>query len=428
MEFDVVTAAIPFASVEADPVTFPEPQTATLGSRICILGGGFGGLYTALRLGQFPWTEVGQPDITLVDRNDRFVFSPLLYELVTEEMADWEVAPRFEELLKGTGVRFCQGSVAEVDLQRQRVQLASGEVLPWDRLVLALGGETPIDDIPGAGTEAIPFRSVVDAYRLKGKLQDLEKSRAHAPEQKIRVAIVGGGYSGVELACKLADRLGDGGRVRIIEKSDQILRFSTAFNQEAARQALGDRGVWVDLETTVQTVGADFLDLVYREQVDRIPVDVVLWTIGNRVVPVIQHLPLPRNDRGQIRTEPTLQVQQHPHIYALGDLAEGRDVSGQPIPKTAQGAFQQADYVAWNLWASVQQEQGIDRPLLPFRYQHLGEMLALGESSAALSGLGVNLDGPLAYLIRRLVYLQRMPTWEHQLKVGLSWLTRPFSF
>ena len=79
-----MTAAIPFASVEADPVTFPEPQTATLGSRICILGGGFGGLYTALRLGQFPWTEVGQPDITLVDRNDRFVFLPLLYELVTE--------------------------------------------------------------------------------------------------------------------------------------------------------------------------------------------------------------------------------------------------------------------------------------------------------------------------------------------------------
>ncbi|MGA1130661.1 MAG: NAD(P)/FAD-dependent oxidoreductase [Prochlorotrichaceae cyanobacterium] len=393
---------------------------------MCILGGGFGGLYTALRLGQFPWADIGQPEITLVDRNDRFVFLPLLYELVTGEMADWEIAPRFAELLKETTVRFCQGTVEQINLEQQWVALGSGEKISWDRLVLALGGETPLEGVPGAADYAIPFRSVEDAYRLKAKFQALEQARAQTPEVKIRVAIVGGGYSGVELACKVADRLGERGRVRIIEKSDQVLRFSAAFNQEAARQALADRGVWIDLETTVQEVGSDFLDLVYREQVDRIPVDVVLWTIGNRVVPVVQSLSLPRNDRGQIRTGPTLQVQNHDQIYALGDLAEGRDASGQPIPKTAQGAFQQADYVAWNLWASLQQAEGNDRPLLPFRYQHLGEMLALGEDRAALSGLGLQLDGPLAYLIRRLVYLQRMPTWEHQIKVGLSWLTRPF--
>jgi NADH dehydrogenase len=120
-------------------------------------------------------------------------------------------------------------------------------------------------------------------------------------------------------------------------------------------------------------------------------------------------------------------VLNHPALYALGDLADGRDAEGQTIPKTAQAAFQQADHVAWNLWASLHQDQGIDRPLLPFRYQHLGEMLALGTDDAALSGLGLSLSGPLAYLLRRLVYLQRMPTWEHQLKVGMHWLTRWFS-
>ncbi|MGA0199058.1 MAG: NAD(P)/FAD-dependent oxidoreductase, partial [Prochlorotrichaceae cyanobacterium] len=274
---------------------------------MCILGGGFGGLYTALRLGQFPWADIGQPEITLVDRNDRFVFLPLLYELVTGEMADWEIAPRFAELLKETTVRFCQGTVEQINLEQQWVALGSGEKISWDRLVLALGGETPLEGVPGAADYAIPFRSVEDAYRLKAKFQALEQARAQTPEVKIRVAIVGGGYSGVELACKVADRLGERGRVRIIEKSDQVLRFSAAFNQEAARQALADRGVWIDLETTVQEVGSDFLDLVYREQVDRIPVDVVLWTIGNRVVPVVQSLSLPRNDRGQIRTGPTLQ-------------------------------------------------------------------------------------------------------------------------
>ncbi len=90
------------------------------------------------------------------------------------------------------------------------------------------------------------------------------------------------------------------------------------------------------------------------------------------------------------------------------------------MPGTAQAALQQADCVAWNVWASL-----TERPLLPFRYNHMGEMLTLGQSTATLTGLGLKLDGPAAYLARRLIYLYRMPTLEHQLKVGLHWVTKP---
>jgi NADH dehydrogenase len=154
--------------------------------------------------------------------------------------------------------------------------------------------------------------------------------------------------------------------------------------------------------------------------VDEIPVDIVMWTVGNVVPHVIQQLNLPKNERGQLLTTPTLQVVNQPTVFALGDLAECRDSKGQLIPGTAQTAFQQADYAGWNLWASLSQ-----RPLLPFRYNHLGEMLTLGTDTAALSGLGLQLDGPAAYLVRRLAYLYRMPTLEHQLKVGLNWVLRP---
>ncbi|MEH2386990.1 MAG: NAD(P)/FAD-dependent oxidoreductase [Nostoc sp.] len=385
-------------------------------SRICILGGGFGGLYTALRLSQLPWESTQKPEIVLVDQSDRFLFSPLLYELLTGELQTWEIAPPFEELLQGTGVRFYQGVVSGIDIDQRQVNIDQGPEIPYDRLVLALGGETPLDLVPGATAYAYTFRTISDAYRLEERLRFLEESDA----DKIRVAIVGAGYSGVELACKLADRLGERGRFRIIEIADQILRTSPEFNREAAKKAIEARGVFLDLETKVESIEQNTISLEYKNQLDTIPVDLVIWTVGTRVAPVVKSLPLKQNQRGQISTTSTLQVFDYPEIFALGDLADSHDAEGQQVPTTAQAAFQQADYTAWNIWATL-----TNRPLLPFRYQQLGEMMALGIDNATLTGLGIKLDGRLAYVARRIAYLYRLPTLDHQLKVGFNWLVRP---
>ena len=387
-------------------------------ARICILGGGFGGLYTALRLSQLPWTKAEKPEIVLVDQRDRFVFAPLLYELVTGELQSWEVAPPYEELLENTGVRFCQKEVANIDIGSKQIQLQDGEALTYDRLVLAMGGETPLDLVPGAAEHALPFRTIGDAYRLEAQLRQLEES----DHDKIRIAIVGAGYSGVELACKLADRLGDRLRLRLVEQTDQILRSSPTHNREAADRALQSRGVWLDLETTVDAIAADTISLNYKGSIDAIPVDLVLWTVGTRVNEVVKNLPLKQNQRGQLLTTPTLQVIDAPDVFALGDLADCKDADGQQVPPTAQAAFQQSDYVGWNIWASL-----TNRPLLPFRYQYLGEMMTLGENNATLTGMGIQLDGTVAHIIRRLAYLNRMPTLKHQIRVGLNWVTKPIA-
>jgi NADH dehydrogenase len=383
-------------------------------ARISILGGGFGGLYTALRLSQLPWTR--QPEITLIDQRDRFVFAPLLYELLTGELSSWEIAPAYAELLGNTSIRFRQAVVQAIDVQQHQIQLQASEELGYDRLVLAMGGETPLDQVLGATEYALPFRTVADAHALLERLRQLEA----AQPDKIRVAIIGGGYSGVELACKLAERLGERGRIRIIELGDKILRQSPDFNRQAAAAALEERSVWVDLETQVEAITPDSLTLIYKGKVDTIPVDLVLWTVGTRVAEVIRQLPLEQNARGQLVVNSTLQIPTHPEIFALGDLAQCQDTAGQGIPATAQAAFQQADYVGWNVWASLN-----DRPLLPFRYQNLGEMMTLGTDNATLAGLGLQLHGVPAHVVRRLIYLWRMPTLEHQLKVGFSWITRP---
>lgn len=388
-----------------------EPQT-----RICILGGGFGGLYTALRLSQLPWQKSEQPEIVLVDQNDHFLFLPLLYELLTNELQTWEIAPAFEDLLKDTKVQFCQGVVSEIEIDSKQVKLEDNTVIFYDYLILALGGETPLDLVPGAKDYAIPFRTITDAYRLEEQLRRLETLE----QDKVRIAIVGGGYSGVELACKLADRLGTKGRIRIVEQSEEILKNSPEFNRESAKNALSNRQVWLDLETKVESIAADEISLEYRGKIDTIPVDLVLWTVGTQVCPVVRSLPLKHNRRGQIVTTSTLQVIDHPEIFALGDLAESQDADGQKIPTTAQAAFQQADYTGWNLWALLTR-----RPLLPFRYINLGEMITLGTNNATLTGLGIKLEGQFAHLTRRLIYLYRFPTFDHQIRVAFNWMTRP---
>lgn len=384
--------------------------------KICILGGGFGGLYTALRLEQLPWQYGHKPEIVLVDQQDKFVFLPLLYELLTGELESWEIAPPFAELLANTGIKFCQDLVTGIDLESRQIQCQNHSDLSYDYLVLAMGGETPAQGVPGVAEFSFPFRSLADAYQLEEKLRLLEASN----REKIRVAVVGGGYSGVELVCKIADRLGERGRLRLVERSDGILRASPPFNQEAAMEALNQRGIWLDLETGVNEITADTIALEYKGQVDVLPVDVVVWTVGLGISPMIKGLPLVQNERGQLKTGATLQVLHHSEIFALGDLSECEDAEGQKVPATAQVAFQQADYTAWNLWASI-----TNRPLLPFRYQPLGEMITLGLDNATLAGLGITLNGQVAHVMRRLIYLYRLPTLEHQIKVGFSWMTKP---
>jgi NADH dehydrogenase len=384
--------------------------------RIGILGGGFGGLYTALRLSQLPWKTETAPEVVLIDRGDRFLFTPFLYELMTGELQSWEIAPPFEELLAGTGIQFRQAAIAQIDPAEKRVHLQDGSDLTCDRLVLALGGETPLDRVAGAADYALPFRTLQDAYRLEERLRVLECSQT----DKIRVAIVGAGYSGVELACKLGDRLQDRGRIRLIEQSDQILKVAPEFNRTAASRALEERGIWIDLETAVESITPDSITLNYKNMLDTIPVEVILWTVGTRVPAVVSQLPLKQNGRGQLVVSPTLQVIDHPDLFAVGDLADCKDADGKQIFSTAQAAFQQADYAAWNVWASL-----TGRPLLPFRYFHLGEMMTLGTDNATLTGLGLKLDGPVAYGLRRLAYLYRLPTLDHQLRVGLNWLLQP---
>ncbi|KAL0396054.1 UNVERIFIED_CONTAM: Alternative NAD(P)H-ubiquinone oxidoreductase C1, chloroplastic/mitochondrial [Sesamum calycinum] len=453
---------------ESQPSSYEWPDNEKR-PRVCILGGGFGGLYTALRLESLDWPDGNKPQVVLVDQCERFVFKPLLYELLSGEVDEWEVAPRFSDLLSNTDVQFFKDRVqslhpsdhfqmdgAAVSYSAGIVHLESGLLIEYDWLVLALGAEAKLDIVPGAMEYALPFSTLEDAQRVDKKLQALER-KYFGMDSPIRVAVVGCGYSGVELAATISERLQGRGIVQAINVERTILPNAPPGSRESALKVLSSRNVELLLGYFVRCVRRDIragtspeftndeavhdileahnhgrfiLELQPAErglESQVVEADLVLWTVGSKPLlpqlePSDEPIGLPLNGRGQAETDETLRVKGHPRIFAVGDASAVRDRSGKLLPDTAQVAFQQADFAGWNLWAAIN-----GRPLLPFRFQNLGEMMTLGRYDAAISPSfieGLTLEGPIGHTARKLVYLIRLPTDEHRLKVGISWLTK----
>lgn len=403
------------------PIPAPfESAGATPSSRpVVIVGGGFGGLYTALALAARPQ----HPPLLLIEPNDRFVFLPLLYELLSGELRAWEIAPRYDTLLAGPGVGWLQDRVVSVHGDDHELRTAGGARLTYAALVLATGSSENTSAVPGATEHALTFRSLADVARLQDVVQQL--CRRESPLQ--RLAIVGAGPTGVELACKVADMLQGACVVELIEQGDRVLPQSRAFNREQALSALRKRDVRLRLRTRVEAVAADRLKLTLPGAAGGLPpssedtpVRAVIWTAGLRFTPPLLTPAAPLEPSGRLRCQPTLQLEGHRDVFALGDLAAIRDPELDPAsqpPPTAQVAIQQASVLAQNVMRSLAGEA-----LVPFVWNDLGEMLSLGKGEASLTGSGLTLAGAPAFALRRLAYLTRLPGLPQQLRGAAGWL------
>ncbi|MBW4530144.1 MAG: FAD-dependent oxidoreductase [Aphanothece saxicola GSE-SYN-MK-01-06B] len=396
-----------------------QPEKA---QNVVIVGGGFGGLYTALALAQ----QKNHPPILLIEPNDRFLFLPLLYELLSGELRGWEIAPRYDGLLAGRGLAWLQDRVERIDADSRQLHTASGRTLSYGRLVIATGAESNTFAVPGADRHSLGFRSLADVERLQRLVADLKRQRR--PLQ--RIAVVGAGPTGVELACKLADMAEGSAVIELIEQGPQLLPQARAFNREQADLALRRRDVRLRLRTQVEAVEAEAISLRCHSDGDStshsetLAVRAVVWTAGLSFrAPRID--PAPACDsRGRLLCSADLRLRDHGDLFAAGDLAapvdpEGTagEAPGTATPATAQVAFQQASVLATNLIRSLR-----DEPLEPFQWKDLGEMMSLGIGEASLTAAGVTLAGPAAYQLRRLAYLTRLPGRAHQLRVAAGWL------
>src|SRR6185503_2786711 len=229
--------------------------------KIVVLGGGFAGLFTALEL-------AGAGDVTLVSDEDHFLFTPMLYEYVSGEVEEWHIAPNYSELLDDN-VTFVKDEIAAVDLVGQSVSLTnSPSSIPYDVLILAVGGITNYVGVEGAEEHTIPFRKIAHADRLRQLMVSaLDSVPPDTPPQDVRnaltFAVVGAGASGCELSTKMADLLLDAckrralhgqPRVLVIEMGDKVVPGMGDQIREFVEDALRQSHVEVHTLTRVVNV------------------------------------------------------------------------------------------------------------------------------------------------------------------------------
>ncbi|HRD41142.1 MAG TPA: FAD-dependent oxidoreductase [Prochlorococcaceae cyanobacterium AMR_MDS_5431] len=377
-------------------------------SPVVIVGGGFGGLYTALALS----TIHDHPPILLIEPKERFIFFPLAYELLSGELQTWEVAPKYNKLFTGRRIAWLRDTVATVDIKSKTITTVLGQSQKFGQLVIATGTRLETFNIPGVREYAMTFHSLKDIERL----QQLLRCVKEYPDKNQRIAIVGAGPTGVELACKLADLAEGVIEINLIERSNQVLNSCRAFNREQAQIALSKRNIRMKMETTVLKVRADSIIVSGPDAIEEtLPITKVVWTAGlSPSLPIIS--PSPNVDKyGCLVCSEDLQLSES--IFVMGDISSLATSKQSPLPKTAQVAFQQAELVCANL---ISQRKRL--PLEAFYWNDLGEMISLGIGNASLVGAGLTLAGPSAFQIRRLAYLTRLPGLSHQLRVATSWI------
>jgi NADH dehydrogenase len=391
-------------------------------ARILIVGGGFGGLFTALDL-------VGAGEVTMVSPEDHFLFTPMLYEYLSGEVEAWHIAPQYKELIDDR-VRMIRGEVEGIDLAKREATLKGREgKLSYDVLVIALGGITNYWNIEGAEEFALPFRKIAHADALRARMVEaLDRVPPDAPPQDARraltFAVVGAGASGVELSTKMADLLHDAfkrralkgePRVMVIEMSNSVVPGMGDEIRTLVEDALKKSRVEIHTETRVLRVKKDGFTIEHGGEETEVEAAGVVWTAGVRVNPLIETLEVEKDRRGLIIVEPTLQVRGHKEVFALGDIAFYKDAT-PTLAGTAQLANQQATLLASNIKALLD-----GRRLHVRHFEELGEAISLGTENAAVLAGGKAFGGPLARQARFALYTARLPTWHHRLKVGASW-------
>ncbi len=391
-------------------------------ARILIIGGGFGGLFTALDV-------AGAGAVTLVSPEDHFLFTPMLYEYLSGEVEAWHIAPQFKELLDES-VRVVRGEVTNIDLDAREVVIAGrSSPLAYDVLVLSAGGITNYWNIEGAEEYALPFRTLAHADALRRRMSAaLDQVPPDAAPQDARrsltFAVVGAGASGVELATKMGDLLRDAfkrralpgePRVLVVEMGDQIVPGMGDEIRSIVEEALKASRVEIHTRTRVLRVTKNSFTIEHDGEQTEVEAAGVVWTAGVRVNPLIENLGLEKTERGLILVEPTLQVRGHKNVLALGDIAFYKDAT-PTLAGTAQLAQQQASLCASNVKALLD-----GRRLHARHFVELGEAMSLGTENAAVLAGGKAFGGTLARQARFALYTARLPTWHHRLKVGASW-------
>jgi NADH:ubiquinone reductase (H+-translocating) len=418
--------------------------------RVIVLGGGFAGVSFAQELakllrrgdrrGEPPapgpgTTPLGRRDVdvVLVNRDNYFVFQPLLADVISGSIETTHVVVPLRRMLPRT--RVVVGEIESIDPVRKVVQVrrrGGGQPVPleYDALVLALGGVTDFRAVPGMAEHSLGVRTLGDAFYLRNRALDMLEEAAIEtdPDRRRRLltfVVVGGGSTGVEVAAELHDLLHLAApsfkstadlapRVVLIHSRTRVL---SEFGERLARRATRRlRAVGVELSLGRRLARVE-PHAVVLDDGTTIEAETVVSTVGNAPNPILRHLPTGHDPKGWLLPDATFAVPGLDGVWALGDCASIADpATGRPMPATAQHAIREGPAAARNVLRALE-----GRPAEPFHYGQLGMLVSLGRRHGIGEVLGIPVSGLIGWFMWRSYYLARLPTIERRIRVAIDW-------
>jgi NADH dehydrogenase len=399
---------------------------------VVIIGGGFGGLYTAKSLKNAPVR------VTLIDKRNFHLFQPLLYQVATGSLSPADIASPLRVILsKQKNTQVLLDKVVDIDTDAKRVIVQDGEDLNYDMLVIATGGSHHYfgndqwqDDAPGLKTveDALEMRRrIFTAFEAAEKETDPEKRQS-----LLTFIVVGGGPTGVELAGAIAEiahktvvedfRDADTTQARILlfEGMDRILPPYPEKLSIEAQKSLEKLGVEIKTKTLVTDISDRTVTFREGDRADTIAANTILWAAGVKasfIGRVLQERTGVELDRaGRVMVESDLSIKDHPNIFVIGDLAHFAHQGERPLPGVAPVAMQQGEYVA-----RLINKRCKGQPISPFKYFDFGSMAVIGQNKAVANLGFAKLSGFLAWLIWVVAHIYYLIEFDNKLVVMIQW-------
>jgi len=401
-----------------------------LSHRVAIVGGGFGGLYTAKGLARAP------VEVTLVDRRNYHLFQPLLYQVATGALSPGEIASPLRHILeRNLNTRVWLAEVTDIDVAGRKLILGERE-LTYDTLVLA-PGSTPHYFGNDWQKVAPGLKTIEDATTIRARvLNAFEKAELESDSEKrkawLTFVLIGGGPTGVELAGALGEIANDTLRhdfrsinpaqaqILLLEGSDRILSTFPPDLSEKAEHALIRLGVRTRTKALATDIDPEGVTIQVNGVAQRISSRTVLWAAGVKASPLgailAKEAGIALDRGGRVIVEPDLSVPGHPEILVLGDLANFSHQGGRPLPGVAPVAIQQGQYAAGLIQKRLQNER-----VEPFSYWDKGNLATIGRRSAVADFGFTRFSGPIAWLAWLFIHLMYLVGFENRVVVLIRW-------
>ena len=410
-----------------------------MGCSILILGGGFAGLYAARNIQRLMGKTV---DIEIVNRENYFVFQPLLPEVAGGAISAVNAVSPLRFLTHDISMR--KAEIDSIDPKAQTVTVFQGvqrrpTVLSYDHLIIALGSGSDLSRMPGLNEHAFTMKTLSDARRLRAHvIERLEHADiTRLPEVKkgaLTFTVIGGGFSGIETVGEIKELIdrslcyypniqSSEIRVVVLEFADRILNEMSESLAGYAQKNLIERGIEIQLGVGVAKCTGTQLVTTTNEIIDT---RTIVATIGNAPPSAVLKMPL-AFQHGRILVGRDFRVQGYQNIWSIGDCAlipmkENASHRDDFAPPTAQFAVREAKQIASNIKAAVS-----DQPLKAFKYISKGSLASLGAGRGVAEVFGIKLTGRAAWLLWRVYYISFLPGMQTRISVLWNWLMDWFS-